>query len=155
MSKSALIAASAAILLCGAGSASAATVKYTFADSSGFPYCDGITLTETSGVAVGTHTANTRCAGGYYAGGFSGKKVLGSADTQWVITTNDTYNDPGYLVVFVLDQTAMTWAAYTESTSNSATFELAGSGVLLKGAPKPNGEVSGGSGTPSVSIKKS
>jgi hypothetical protein len=142
MFKPVLLAASAAILLCGAGSASAATVKYTFAFSDGTPYCDGITLKETAGTftAVGTHTAGKACTEGDYAGGFSGKKVLGSADTQWIITTTDVNNVPGYLLVFVIDQTAMTWAVYEESTTDAAAFALDNSGILLNGTPIQNGE---------------
>lgn len=139
--KPVLVAALAAILLCGAGPASAGTARYTFAYSDGTPYCDGITLSESGGIAVGTHTANTACTEGDYAGGFSGKKVLGSADSQWIVTTTDVNNDPGYQLVFVIDQTAMTWVLYTENTSASSTFALDNSGVLLKGTPKQNGEV--------------
>jgi hypothetical protein len=139
--KPVLVAALGAILLCSAGPASAGTARYTFAYSDGTPYCDGITLNESGGIAVGTHTANTACTEGDYAGGFSGKKVLGSADSQWVVTTTDVNNDPGYQLVFVIDQTAMTWTLYIESTTNAATFALDNSGILLRGTPKENGEV--------------
>jgi hypothetical protein len=99
MIKSALLAATAAILLCSVGSASAATVKYTFDG-----YCDGLTLKESGGLATGTHTGK-KCTGGEgdYAGGFSGKKVLGSVDTEWVITTGETAGAAGETDVFIID----------------------------------------------------
>jgi hypothetical protein len=150
------VAALAASFLCGAGPASAGTARYTFAESDGTPYCDGITLSESGGIAVGTHTANTVCTEGDYAGGFSGKKVLGATDSQWIVTTTDVNNLPGYVVVFVIDQTAMTWVAYIESTTNAATFALDNSGVLLKGTPKQNGEGPKEPGAaPRLSLRKS
>jgi hypothetical protein len=141
MFKTALLAATAAVLISGIAPVSAHTVQFTLADTVGTPLCDGLTLDEHRTGAVGTHTAGTVCTEGDYAGGFAGKKVLGSADTQWLITTTDTNNFPGYLEVFLLDQTAMTWQLYVESTQNSQTFELYDSGVLLTGDPASNGQV--------------
>lgn len=130
MIKPAILAASAAILACGIDTASANTVKYTFEG-----YCDGLTLREVAGVAIGTHTGSG-CAGreGDYAGGFSGKKVLGSVDTEWVITTTDTAGAAGLIELFIIDQTAMTWTVY-EETAKSAEFAYFASGTLTDGAP--------------------
>jgi hypothetical protein len=141
MFKTALLAATAAILISGIAPASAKTVQYTLADTVGTPLCDGLTLVEHWSGVVGTHTAGTICTEGDYAGGFPARKVLGSADVQWVITTTDVNNFPGYIEVFLLDQTAMTWQLYVESTQNSQNFELYDSGVLLEGDPASNGQV--------------
>jgi hypothetical protein len=141
MFKTALLAATAALLVSSITPASARTVEYTLGDTVGTPLCDGLTLDEVKTTATGTHTAGTICTEGDFAGGFSGKKVLGAADTQWLITTTDVNNFPGYTEVFVLDQTAMTWQLYVESTQNSQPFELYDSGVLLDGTPASNGQV--------------
>ncbi len=141
MFRTALLAATAAILVSGIAPASAKTVKYTLADTVGAPLCDGLTLREVGYSAAGTHTAGTICTEGDYAGGFFGRKVLNSADAQWVIMTTDVNNFPGYLQLFVLDQTAMTWQLYVESTQNAQTFELYDSGVLLEGDPASNGQI--------------
>jgi len=154
MFKTALLAATAAILVSGIAPASAKTVAYTLADTAGTPLCDGLTLKEAGYTAVGTHTAGTICTEGDYAGGLSGKKVLNSADTQWLITTTDVNNFPGYVEVFVLDQTAMTWQLYVESTANSAAFALYDSGVLLDGDPASNGQVTQHQGKPRLSFQK-
>ena len=36
-------------------------VHYTFAQSGGTPYCDGLTLTQSAMLATGTHTASSSC----------------------------------------------------------------------------------------------
>ena len=154
MFRTALLAATAAILISGIAPASARTVKYTLADTVGTPLCDGLTLVEGTTTAVGTHTAATVCTEGDYAGGFAGKKVLGSTDSQWLITTTDVNNFPGYIEVYVLDQLAMTWQLYVESTQDSQTFELYDSGVLLEGTPGSNGQVGQRSGKPRFSFQK-
>jgi len=135
------LSSAAAMLLFSMAPASAGTVFYTFAQSDGTPYCDGVTLKETGYTAVGTHTAHNVCTEGDYAGGFVGKKVLGSADSQWVITTTDVNNGgPNITEVFVIDQTAMTWQLYEQDTTDGSPFALDNSGVLLNGTPKQNGE---------------
>jgi hypothetical protein len=135
------LSSAAAMLILGIASASASTVSYTFAQSDGTPYCDGVTLKETGFVAVGTHTAHKLCTEGDNAGGFYGKKVLGSVDTQWIITTTDVNNaSPTMVEVFVLDPTAETWQLYEEDTANGVAFALTNSGVLLNGTPKQNGQ---------------
>jgi len=139
MFRTALLAATAAVLI--SGGASAKTVQYTLADTVGTPLCDGLTLTEKGYVAVGTHTGGTICTEGDMAGGFWGKKVLGATDVQWVVMTTDVNNFPGYQELFVLDQTAMTWQLYVESNQDSQTFELYDSGVLLEGDPTSNGQI--------------
>jgi hypothetical protein len=155
MLKTALLAVTAALLASSAALAHDRTVNYTLGDGVGTPLCDGFTLAEDSGVAVGSHTAGTACTEGDYAGGFSGKKVVGSTDTQWLITTTDTNNFAGYTEVFVLDQTAMTWQLYVESTQNSATFALYDSGLLLDGTPSQNGQVAQkNGGKPRLSSQK-
>jgi len=138
MFKTALLAATAAILVSGIAPASAKVVKYTLADTVGTPLCDGLTLSETGFTAAGTHTAGTV-----------------SDDIQWVITTTDVNNFPGYIEVFVLDQTAMTWQLYVESTENAAKFALYDSGVLLDGTPASNGQVAKqGGAKPRFSFQK-
>ena len=130
MIKPAILAASAAIFACSISPASAKTVKYTFEG-----FCDGVTLKEVSGVATGTHTGSG-CGGGEggYAGGFSAKKVLGSVDTEWVVTTTDTSGAAGLIELFTIDQTAMTWKLY-EETGKSAGFAYYSSGTLTEGVP--------------------
>jgi hypothetical protein len=129
MIKTALLAATAALLVFGVNSASARTVKYTLTG-----YCDGLTLTETAGTATGTHTGSDCTDGeGDYAGGFSGKRVQDSDDTQWIVTTNDP-SIPGTSEIFVLDQTAMTWQVWEEN-SNTTAFYLYNSGTLTDGPP--------------------
>ena len=142
MFKTALLAATAAVLISGIAPASAKTVKYTLADTVGTPLCDGLTLTESGGIAVGTHTAGTVCTEGDYAGGLWGRRILNATDSQWAIMTTDVNNFPGYMELYVLDQTAMSWQLYVESTTDSQTFELYDSGVLLDGDPASNGQVS-------------
>ena len=142
MFKTALLAATAAILVSGIAPASAKTVNYTLADTVGTPLCDGLTLKEVGFTAAGTHTAGTVCTEGDFAGGLYGRKILNSADVQWAIMTTDVNNFPGYLELYVLDQTAMTWQLYVESTSDKQAFELYDSGVLLEGTPASNGQVS-------------
>jgi hypothetical protein len=142
MFKTALLAATAAILVSGIAPASAKTVQYTLADTVGTPLCDGLTLKESGYTAAGTHTAGTVCTEGDFAGGLWGQKILASHDAQWAIMTTDVNNFPGYLELFVLDQTAMTWQLYVESTQDSATFSLYDSGELLEGTPASNGQVS-------------
>jgi hypothetical protein len=132
MIKKVLLAATAAFVVGGMSSASALTVEYTFTG-----YCDGIKLKEVAGVATGTHLGKS-CAGkeGAFAGGFSGKRVEESDDTQWVITTSDPLNTAGTEEVFVLDQTAMTWTVWLENGSTGAFVDF-NSGTLTAGAP-PN-----------------
>src|SRR5580692_3086559 len=154
MFRTALLAATAAILISGITPASARTVRYTLADTVGTPFCDGPTLTESTTTAVGTHTAATICTEGDYAGGFAGKRVLGATDNQWIITTTDVNNFPGYIEIFVLDQLAMTWQLYVESTQDSQPFELYDSGVLLEGTPASNGQVGQRAGKPRFSFQK-
>jgi hypothetical protein len=155
MFKTALLAAMAAILVSGIAPVSAKTVQYTLGDTVGTPLCDGLTLKEVGFTASGTHTAGTVCTEGDYAGGLYGRKVLGSADAQWVITTTDVNNFPGYLELFVLDQTAMTWQLYVESTQYSRTFELYDSGALLEGDPASNGQIAKqGGAKPRFSFQK-
>jgi hypothetical protein len=154
MFKTVLLAATAAILVSGIAPASAKTVNYTLADTVGTPLCDGLTLKEVGYTAAGTHTAGTVCTEGDFAGGLWGKKMLGATDSQWAIMTTDVNNFPGYLELYVLDQTAMTWQLYVESTSDSQAFELYDSGVLLEGTPASNGQVSQHQGKPRLSFQK-
>jgi hypothetical protein len=127
-----LLATAAVMLIWGITPAYAGTVKYTFADDNGNAYCDGLTLTETSTTAVGTHTGS--CLDGDYAGGFA-TKFHGVTDKMWIISTTDMLNGPGYVYVFVLDQKALTWVLWAENTSANVTFEMRTSGTLLKSTP--------------------
>jgi hypothetical protein len=133
-----LAAAGAAALMCGMVPASAGNVTYTFGITGGGAYCDGLKLSETTTTAIGTHIGGKDCPEGSYAGGFSGKKVLGTTAAQWVITTLEP-ESPNYEVIFVIDQTAMTWQDYIEDTTDGITLEEVSSGPLLKGTPDHNG----------------
>jgi hypothetical protein len=108
-----------------------AAAKYTFADDSGDAYCDGITLKESAGIAVGTHTG---CAGDTYAGGFE-VKFPGGTTNVWDVTTTDDNIGDAYQLVYVVDQKTLTWFLYYQSTENSVTFQYINSGELLVGAP--------------------
>jgi hypothetical protein len=103
--------------------------KYTFTG-----YCDGITLNQSAGiVATGYHTG---CSNNDYAGGLEAV-VHGVPGNQWIITTTDEANAPGYVEMFVINEAALTWELYVEDTSDSLTFELINSGTLTIGAPPP------------------
>ena len=138
MERIGIAAASAALFVFCAFPVSAGSVTYTFGQTGGGAYCDGIKLTETDGVATGTHIGATGCTEGNYAGGFSGKKVLGSTDTQWVITTLEP-SIPNDEVIFVIDQAAMTWQDWIEDTTDGLALQEVSSGPLLKGTPDHNG----------------
>jgi hypothetical protein len=134
MFKKLLLSTAGAALICGSGVAFAGTVTYTFSG-----YCDGIKLVETDGVAVGNHLGQ-KCAtpeDKAYAGGIEAGKLKpeGIEDTRWVITTTEAYYGDSYQEIIVLDQKAMTFEVYLQSTANGVEFQLVNSGVLVKGAP--------------------
>lgn len=107
-------------------------VHYTFANPIGTPFCDGLALTQSAQVAVGTHTGNSSCPADSYAGGnFGHVKAIG--EKRWTIVTTDA-DLPNDDLVFVLDENAMTWTGYVQGP-NFGTFHLLGSGVLLPGDP--------------------
>jgi hypothetical protein len=132
MTRKHLLPAVAVMLIGGIAPAYAGTVKYTFADDSGNPYCDGLTLTETATTAVGTHTGS--CLDGDYAGGLVAK-TPGMTDRMWIISTPDVLNGPGYVYIFVLDEKALTWELWAQNTSLGITLEMRPGGILLKGTP--------------------
>lgn len=133
MIKKLMLSTAGAALILGATAASAGTVKFTFGVTGGGAYCDGMTLSESGGLATGFHTGcQDDVAGGIEAGKLAS---LGVEDSRWIITTTDT-NSPDNQYVFVLDQKALTWQVYTLSTTDSVTFELVNSGPLIRGVPK-------------------
>ena len=110
-----LLPAVAVMLICGTAPAYARTVKYIFADDSGAPFCDGLTLIETATTAVGTHTGS--CLDGDYAGGLVAK-LAGMTDRMWVISTTDALNGPGWVYIFVLDENPMYGGAHLSGRGN-------------------------------------
>jgi hypothetical protein len=121
------------ILASFAAAGPAFAVAYTFTDSNGDPYCDGITLNESGGVATGHHTG---CTDKDYAGGLSGKISILDA-TAWVVTTTDALNDSGVTLVYVIDQVHFAWYLYAQETGVE-TFNFINEGLLAKGAPIAN-----------------
>jgi len=123
-------------------------VHYTFAQSDGTPFCDGLTLTQNAKAAVGTHTASSSCTEGEFAGGSYGHaKVVGPR--VWnIVTTGSGF--PGADLMYVLDENAMTWTMYGQLASGSTAgrqtkgfhFTLLGTGVLLEGDPQGPARVS-------------
>lgn len=125
-----------AALIVGGSSAAFArdkTVSYVFEDDSGNPYCDGVQLQQIGVIAVGLHTGGSECTVGDYAGGFLSK--ISHMGKQWAISTTDTNNKPGSVLVFLLDEKHKTWVLYAESTPDGLTFQDVGSGILAKGRP--------------------
>jgi hypothetical protein len=109
------------------------TQSYTFADSAGAPYCDGLTLTETGTVAKGFHTGTCERSPLPYAGGFQ-VKITAITDTLYDIVTTDP-NDPKYTLDFLIDQVALTWQGWVEDTAGRVPFQETNSGRLLTGKP--------------------
>lgn len=105
-------------------------VHYTFAQPDGTPYCDGLTLTQSVKVAVGTHTGSNGCSEGTYAGGNYGH-VKAVGDKVWTIVTTSA-EFPGLDEMVVLDENAMTWAAFAQS---GGIFQQVNAGILLDGDP--------------------
>jgi hypothetical protein len=122
-------------VLASAGGASAAmNVDYTFANSVGAPFCDGVKLNETglvTGTASGIHTGT--CVSGDYAGGVL-VHIPATTNKIWVISSTDATNAPGVVYVYVLDQKALTWTGYAEQTG-TLTFQQVRHGMLLVGTP--------------------
>ena len=114
-------------------------VHYTFAASDGTPSCDGITLTQSAKLAVGIHTGSSSCTEGEFAGGNYGHvKAVGPG--VWIIVTTGSVL-PGGNLMCVLDENAMTWTIYGQSSGSAASrqtgaFSFLGTGVLLEGDPQ-------------------
>ncbi|MBV8799989.1 MAG: hypothetical protein JOY77_02120 [Alphaproteobacteria bacterium] len=133
MKRSFLLAAG--FVMATASAASANSVQYTFADTDGNPYCDGVQLDINNGVAVGVHTNGAQCTEGDYAGGLA-VKMSGSKDKRLVITTTDVNNlSPGMVETYMIDTSDMSWQVYDENTNDVFPFQLVNEGVLLKGNP--------------------
>jgi hypothetical protein len=112
-------------------------VHYTFAQSDGTPYCDGLTLTQSAMLATGTHTASSSCTEGTYAGGnFGHVKAVG--EKVWTITTTDAAQ-PDVDLIYVVDEDAMTWSMYAQ-WKGFITFHLVSNGKLLAGDPEGSGQ---------------
>lgn len=112
-------------------------VHYTFAQSDGTPYCDGLTLTQSAMLATGTHTASSSCTEGTYAGGnFGHVKAVGQK--VWTIVTTDAAQ-PDADLIYVVDENAMTWSMYAQ-WKGFITFHLVTSGKLLAGDPEGTGQ---------------
>lgn len=123
----------AAFLLAGSGAAWASHVDYTFADGDGVPYCDGISLDISDGLAVGVHTNGAQCKEGDYAGGLQGKWGGWKGKTYMVTTTDP--NLANTVEMYVINQGNMTWSVYDMDTVDNSPFSLVNSGILLKGTP--------------------
>jgi hypothetical protein len=130
------LALTAAAMLASITAASADNVQFTFATQDGQPYCDGVVMDETDGVAVGTHVGSQcdRALAGDLAGGFQVRN-LGSRHAQWTVSTSDKNNVPHTIEVYILDQNKMTWQVFEEDTVDALPFQFVDSGVLLNGAP--------------------
>ncbi|MGA2189287.1 MAG: hypothetical protein ABSH33_12205 [Steroidobacteraceae bacterium] len=139
-----ILLSAAVLLLCGMTPAFAA--NYTFEDESGGKYCDGLTLDQSGGIATGTHTG---CTEGDYAGGLE-VKIKGDSDTLWSISTTDAENASGSVLVYVLDEKELTWALYSENTTDAVAFQLVNYGLLKKGIPKAGADV----GRPTISVER-
>jgi hypothetical protein len=118
-----------AVLVVGAATAaSAATKNYTFADSSGNAYCDGISLEQSGISAVGTHDGCADDQAGGFEGNFSGEKLF-------AITTTQVGDFPNYVEAYFIDEKAMAWSLYLEDTIDGIPYTYNNSGLLLKGKP--------------------
>ena len=116
----------------------AKTLKYTFGNSSGGAYCDGLTLTQDGVTWGGTHTG---CAEDAQAGGVS-MKVSDNSTKYVYVSTTDGLGDTT-VENFFLDTHAMLWYLY--ETSGGVYTEV-NSGPLIKGAlPSAPGRPSSGS----------
>ncbi|HEX4294812.1 MAG TPA: hypothetical protein VHZ29_11825 [Rhizomicrobium sp.] len=115
-------------------------VHYTFAASDGTAFCDGIALTQSAKVAVGTHTGSSSCTEGEFAGGNYGHvKAIGPG--VWIIVMTSAALS-GFNLMCVLDENAMTWTIYGQASKGAVAgretgaFVLLGTGVLLEGDPQ-------------------
>jgi len=108
------------------------TVSYTFEDSTGKRYCDGLTLTQKANMATGYHTGKCLGSPSPYAGGFTAR-VAGLPEPLWAITTTDPRKS--YLtIVYLIDESNLTYTAWYEIT-NSTPFQQGNAGLLKVGAP--------------------
>ena len=123
--KSALLATAAIAVGAMVSPTVARTLTYTFANTSGVAYCDGITLTDTSGAYAGTHTGSCLSSNDP-AGGFTAK--IGGK----FIEAGTTYDGVAPEYTFYLDTRGMAWYLYS---AEGTTWTEINDGVLLKGAP--------------------
>jgi hypothetical protein len=110
------------------------TVSYIFESSGGQQYCDGITLSQKANMAIGYHTGTCLGSPSPNAGGFTAH-VVGLPAPVWTITTTDPRN-PTFTVVYLIDESNLTYTAWYEVT-NVTGFQEGASGLLGIGTP-PN-----------------
>ncbi len=118
-----------AVLFVTASSAAyAASVNkiYTFANSDGTPYCDGIQLNQTGQLDTGVIFGIT-CKETIYGLGLKGK--VNPAVSTW----NFIYTDSEGQYLIALDEKALTWESCYESAYYGIPFTCGGGGLLLKG----------------------
>jgi hypothetical protein len=124
IAKAALLASAALAVGAIATSASAGTIKYTFAG-----FCDGLTLTQDGVTYGGTHTG---CTDNDAAGGVI-MKVKGNPTTYVDIATSNAADLPGVVLTYFLDLPAKAWFLYETS---GGVFTDIQNGTLTKGAPE-------------------
>jgi hypothetical protein len=105
----------------------AKTYAYTFGNTTGAPYCDGLTIIGGDGGWTGNHTGS--CTDDDPAGGFTAK--IGGT-TYIDISTTDDADDPGFAETFLLQPKPGVWYLYS---NRGLGFELINEGKLIKGAP--------------------
>jgi hypothetical protein len=105
----------------------ATTLRYTFANATGTPYCDGLTLTTTNNIVYGgTHTGS--CVNPDPAGGYK-VKVNGGNNLD-IATTYSATDTVAY--TFFLYLPGNEWFLYK---TVGGVFQQTNSGILLRGAP--------------------
>jgi len=119
-----------AVLFVTASSAAyAASVNktYTFANSDGTPFCDGIQLNQTGQLDTGDIFGIT-CKETIYGLGLKGK-IPGATASTW----NFIYTDSEGQYLYALNEKALTWESCYESAYYGIPFTCSGGGLLLKG----------------------
>ena len=135
--KAAIVATSILAVGAFASAASAKTLKYTFGNSAGGTYCDGVTLTQSGVTWAGFHTG---CSDDAVAGGIS-MKVSGNPNKYVYVSTTDA---PSSTTVedFFLSIPAQEWFLYEVS---GGVYTEINSGPLVHGAlPGAHGAKSAG-----------
>lgn len=107
------------------------TVEFTLADGTGAPFCNGVSLSESGGIAAGSQTGcDNSAAGGVYG------RFVNEGARRWAIVTSSNVV-PALDFIYVLDQKKKTWTLY-QQYSGLITFQYSQSGVLLDGPPPPS-----------------
>jgi hypothetical protein len=135
--KNSLLLAGALLAGC-VSSAFAGHVNYTFYDNSGHAYCDGLELDQTKLGASGYYVGNGKqgCAvQGGILGGFRGTIPALGAGQWYSLITTDPGVYPDYTLAIYINEAAMTWKLYAESSDKNVKFSLQRQGLLVKGKP--------------------